>query len=181
MWSLQSSSKKKRRPAKRGSECGSAMVIADRCVSCTTFNILAPIYKRIDKEDQSRRESQCRAYWLSRNQSIIDRLLVEKSSIICLQEVWLGNAELVEMYEKRLEDAGYRSVKLARTNNRGDELFLGTIGGRNSEISANFFDRERIFCDLEERIMAGRKVEVLEGEIGQLNTDFEEKISDFQN
>ncbi|KAL0914451.1 hypothetical protein M5K25_014799 [Dendrobium thyrsiflorum] len=30
-------------------------------------------------------------------------------------------------------------------------------------------------------IMAGRKVEVLEGELGQLKTDFEEKISDFQN
>ncbi|KAL0927711.1 hypothetical protein M5K25_001912 [Dendrobium thyrsiflorum] len=29
--------------------------------------------------------------------------------------------------------------------------------------------------------MAGTKVEVLEGEIGQLKTDFEEKISDFQN
>ncbi|KAL0903692.1 hypothetical protein M5K25_028091 [Dendrobium thyrsiflorum] len=29
--------------------------------------------------------------------------------------------------------------------------------------------------------MAGRKVEVLEGELGQLKTDFEEKISDFQN
>ncbi|KAL0921487.1 hypothetical protein M5K25_008564 [Dendrobium thyrsiflorum] len=27
----------------------------------------------------------------------------------------------------------------------------------------------------------GRKVEVLEGELGQLKTDFEEKISDFQN
>ncbi|KAL0909077.1 hypothetical protein M5K25_023601 [Dendrobium thyrsiflorum] len=29
--------------------------------------------------------------------------------------------------------------------------------------------------------MAGRKVKVLKGEIGQLKTDFEEKISDFQN
>ncbi|KAL0927127.1 hypothetical protein M5K25_001286 [Dendrobium thyrsiflorum] len=29
--------------------------------------------------------------------------------------------------------------------------------------------------------MTGRKVEVLEGELGQLKTDFEEKISDFQN
>ncbi|KAL0921419.1 hypothetical protein M5K25_008486 [Dendrobium thyrsiflorum] len=29
--------------------------------------------------------------------------------------------------------------------------------------------------------MAGRKVEVLEGELGQLKTDFEEKVSDFQN
>ncbi|KAL0922305.1 hypothetical protein M5K25_006279 [Dendrobium thyrsiflorum] len=29
--------------------------------------------------------------------------------------------------------------------------------------------------------MAGRKVEVLEGELGQLKADFEEKIADFQN
>lgn len=41
-----------------------------------------------------------------------------------LQEVWLGNDELVEMYEKRLRDAGYDVVKLARTNNRGDGMFF---------------------------------------------------------
>ncbi|PKU78771.1 hypothetical protein MA16_Dca000114 [Dendrobium catenatum] len=29
--------------------------------------------------------------------------------------------------------------------------------------------------------MAGRKIEVLEGELGQLKSDFEEKNSDFQN
>ncbi|XP_029123046.1 uncharacterized calcium-binding protein At1g02270 isoform X1 [Elaeis guineensis] len=99
-----------------------ALMASERCISCTTFNILAPIYKRLDKEDQSRRESQYRAYWLSRNESIIDRLLGEMSSIICLQEVWLGNEELVDMYERRLGDAGYTSLKLARTNNRGDGL-----------------------------------------------------------
>ncbi|KAJ0974476.1 hypothetical protein J5N97_016441 [Dioscorea zingiberensis] len=92
----------------------------ERCISCTTFNILAPIYKRIGSE--SCRESQYRAYWMSRNERIIDRLLSDRSSIICLQEVWLGNEELVEMYEKRLGDAGYLSFKLARTNNRGDGL-----------------------------------------------------------
>ncbi|KAK8963421.1 hypothetical protein KSP40_PGU005114 [Platanthera guangdongensis] len=113
---------KKTRAVKRGFGCGTAIVSTDGCVSCTTFNILAPIYKRLDKEDPSLRESQCRAYWLSRNQRIIDRLLVERSSIICLQEVWLGNDELVEMYENTLRDAGYTSLKLARTNNRGDGL-----------------------------------------------------------
>lgn len=41
-----------------------------------------------------------------------------------VQEVWLGNEELVEMYERRLGDAGYISLKLARTNNRGDGTFL---------------------------------------------------------
>ncbi|XP_074556546.1 putative calcium-binding protein At1g02270 [Curcuma longa] len=99
----------------RGSVVGS-----ERSVSCTTFNILAPIYKRLSHEDQSCRESQHRAYWSSRNEKIIDRLLCDRSSIICLQEVWLGNDELVQMYEKRLGDAGYVSFKLARTNNRGD-------------------------------------------------------------
>lgn len=40
-----------------------------------------------------------------------------------VQEFWVGNEELVNMYEKRLGDAGYATYKLARTNNRGD----GTI------------------------------------------------------
>lgn len=36
------------------------------------------------------------------------------------QEFWVGNEDLVSMYEKRLGDAGYVTYKLARTNNRGD-------------------------------------------------------------
>lgn len=42
--------------------------------------------------------------------------------VVCgvLQEFWVGNEELVSMYDKRLGDAGYDSFKLARTNNRGD-------------------------------------------------------------
>lgn len=39
---------------------------------------------------------------------------------IVSQEVWLGNDELVNMYEKRLGEANYMMFKLARTNNRGD-------------------------------------------------------------
>jgi len=42
------------------------------------------------------------------------------------QEFWVGNEELVNMYEKRLGSAGYITFKLARTNNRGD--------GRSSHI-----------------------------------------------
>lgn len=38
------------------------------------------------------------------------------------QEFWVGNDELVDMYEKRLGDAGYINFKLARTNNRGDGI-----------------------------------------------------------
>ncbi|KAJ0551848.1 putative EF-hand domain, endonuclease/exonuclease/phosphatase, EF-hand domain pair [Helianthus annuus] len=91
--------------------------------SCTTFNILAPIYKRLIHEDHACRESDIRAYWFHRNQRILDLLLREEtSSIICLQEYWVGNEELVNMYDTRLGDAGYINFKLARTNNRGDGL-----------------------------------------------------------
>ena len=58
------------------------------CITCTTFNILAPIYKRLNMnndQDQNSRESDYRAYWLVRNQRILDSLLRERSSIICLQ------------------------------------------------------------------------------------------------
>ena len=41
-----------------------------------------------------------------------------------VQEFWVGNEELVNMYEKRLGDAGYDTFKLARTNNRGDGMRL---------------------------------------------------------
>ncbi|KAF2560541.1 hypothetical protein F2Q70_00015030 [Brassica cretica] len=92
------------------------------CISCTTFNILAPIYKRLSGNDQSIRESDNRAYWMGRNHRILDWLLYERSSIICLQEFWVGNEELVRLYEKRLGDAGYLCYKLGRTNNRGDGL-----------------------------------------------------------
>ncbi|XP_058747836.1 uncharacterized calcium-binding protein At1g02270-like [Vicia villosa] len=94
------------------------------CISCTTFNILAPIYKRINHEDESCRESEYRGCWLARNNRILDWLLFERSSIICLQEFWVGNEELVNLYEKRLGDAGYIHFKLGRTNNRGDGLLI---------------------------------------------------------
>ncbi|KAG6382478.1 hypothetical protein SASPL_157853 [Salvia splendens] len=97
------------------------------CISCTTFNILAPIYKRLNHEDPSLRESDVKDYWMDRNQRILNWLLCERSSIICLQEFWVGNEELVSIYDKRLGDAGYLNFKLARTNNRGDE-YGGILG-----------------------------------------------------
>ncbi|XP_062157367.1 uncharacterized calcium-binding protein At1g02270-like isoform X2 [Alnus glutinosa] len=95
------------------------------CISCTTFNILAPIYKRLDQHGQNQglRESEFRAFWRCRNQGILDWLLHESSSVvICLQEFWVGNDELVHMYQERLGYAGYVTFQLARTNNRGDGL-----------------------------------------------------------
>ncbi|RRT83051.1 hypothetical protein B296_00015994 [Ensete ventricosum] len=126
--------------------CGS-MVGSERCVSCTTFNILAPIYKRLSEGVSSpffgfgSWESQYRAYWLSRNERIIDRLLGDRSSII-----W--NDELVGMYEKRLGDAGYVSFKLARTNNRGDGLLTAVHGDYFKILN----HRKLLFNDLGDRV-----------------------------
>jgi len=44
-----------------------------------------------------------------------------------VQEFWVGNEELVNLYEKSLGDAGYVSFKLGRTNNRGDGMMIYTF------------------------------------------------------
>ncbi|XP_074576566.1 putative calcium-binding protein At1g02270 [Curcuma longa] len=145
-----------RKSKKKGLRVGCGSVAAsERCVSCTTFNILAPIYKRLSQEDQSCRESQYKAYWLNRNEKIIDQLLVDRSSIICLQEVWLGNEELVQMYEKRLGDAGYISFKLARTNNRGD----GLLTAMRQDYFRVINYRELLFNDFGDRVAQLLRVE----------------------
>ncbi|RVW86653.1 putative calcium-binding protein [Vitis vinifera] len=124
------------------------------CVSCTTFNILAPIYKRLSNK---RCESEFREFWRRRNESILDRLLHLKSSIICLQEFWVGNEDLVSMYEKRLGDAGYVTYKLARTNNRGDGLL--TAVNKNQFRVLN--SREFLFHDIADRVALLLHVELL--------------------
>ncbi|KAF5731319.1 hypothetical protein HS088_TW19G00927 [Tripterygium wilfordii] len=127
------------------------------CITCTTFNILAPIYKRFNHKGHSCRESDYRAYWLARNHRILDWLLYEKSSIICLQEFWLGNQELVSIYERRLGDAGYIIFKLGRTNNRGDGLL--TAVHKDYFRVLNY--RESLFNDCGDRVAQLLHVELL--------------------
>ncbi|KAK9291476.1 hypothetical protein L1049_019424 [Liquidambar formosana] len=136
-----------------------ASSISDRhpCISCTTFNILAPIYKRLKHEDPSCRESDYRAYWLARNRRILDWLLCERSSIICLQEFWVGNEELVNMYEKRLGDAGYITFKLARTNNRGDGLLTAV----HKDYFRVINHRDLLFNDFGDRVAQLLHVELI--------------------
>ncbi|KAG9155760.1 hypothetical protein Leryth_004030 [Lithospermum erythrorhizon] len=138
----------KGRVSKIGSYAISSAITDPTCISCTTFNILAPIYKRLCHEDQSRRESDKREYWLSRNNRILDWLICERSSIICLQEFWVGNEELVSIYNKRLGDAGYINFKLARTNNRGDGLLTAV----HKDYFRVIDHRELLFNDFGDRV-----------------------------
>lgn len=137
-----------KRPVSRSNSGYVSSMVGERCISCTTFNILAPIYKRLDHQNQSLRESDVRDSWLHRNQTILDWLLCERSSVICLQEFWVGNEELVLMYQERLGSAGYITFSLARTNNRGDGLL--TALHRDYFNVLNY--RELLFNDFGDRV-----------------------------
>lgn len=52
------------------------------------------------------------------------------------QEFWVGNEELVNIYEKRLGAAGYTSFKLGRTNNRGDGKVSLSYSIQNETLSS---------------------------------------------
>ncbi|XP_023771842.1 uncharacterized calcium-binding protein At1g02270 isoform X2 [Lactuca sativa] len=147
----------KKRVSRVGSYAISSAIADPNCFSCSTFNILAPIYKRLIHEDHACRESEIRAYWLNRNEGILDLLLCEKSSIICLQEFWVGNEELVNMYDTRLGDAGYINFKLARTNNRGDGLLTAV----HKDYFRVIDHREFLFNDFGDRVAQLLHVEVI--------------------
>ncbi|CAI5515875.1 unnamed protein product [Closterium sp. Naga37s-1] len=93
---------------------------ASSTLSLTTFNILAPIYKRLGGEGE--RESACEHLWRDRNRRIVDLLLSLQSSVVCLQEFWFDGGDLERMYESHLQASGYTLYKLPRTNARGDGL-----------------------------------------------------------
>ncbi|KAI0523409.1 hypothetical protein KFK09_005804 [Dendrobium nobile] len=61
------------------------------------------------------------------------------------------------------------------------ERCLGTVGGGNLKISAIFLSFSRSSSCKTVRKMAGKKVDALEGEIGQLKADLEERTIDFHN
>ncbi|KAH7295943.1 hypothetical protein KP509_26G000700 [Ceratopteris richardii] len=119
---------------------------SETSISCTTFNILAPIYKRVNK--QGIRESDFRESWLSRNNKIVELLLLSNSSVICLQEFWLGNRELEHLYVENLKEANYSTYKLARTNSRGDGLLTAV---KNTKLKVLDY-KELFFNDCGDRV-----------------------------
>lgn len=122
------------------------LVAPETSISCTTFNILAPIYKRVNGEGF--RESEFRESWLSRNQRILDLLLLSNSSILCLQEFWLGCEELTHLYDENLRKADYLTYKLARTNSRGDGLLTAIKSERMSVLEY----KDLLFNDCGDRV-----------------------------
>eukprot|EP00667_Euglena_gracilis_P010426 EG_transcript_10613 len=87
--------------------------------SIMTLNVHAPIYKRLP---DGTREADHENLYLPRNERIIQMLLQEANSVICLQEFWVANAQLVALYQARLQAAGYTLYVTPRTGDRGDGL-----------------------------------------------------------
>ncbi|CAM9474799.1 unnamed protein product, partial [Ectocarpus sp. 13 AM-2016] len=89
----------------------------DETLSITTFNVLAPIFKRVG----SGRESEFRETYLERHKAILKHIKGVGSDVVCLQELWVAEQEMVDMY-RRLGLRGYRMFTLPRTESRGDGL-----------------------------------------------------------
>eukprot|EP00667_Euglena_gracilis_P005083 EG_transcript_5111 len=87
--------------------------------SITTMNVLAPIHRRLA---DGTREAAHPELYVSRNVRILELLLQDPATLICLQEVWICSKELVAMYQGALGPAGYNMYFTPRTNCRGDGL-----------------------------------------------------------
>jgi exonuclease III len=52
---------------------------------------------------------------------VIERILAEDSDIVCLQEFWVENEEMIALYQEKLGHR-YQWNQLRRTGGRGDGL-----------------------------------------------------------
>ncbi|GJP46707.1 hypothetical protein CLOM_g5959 [Closterium sp. NIES-68] len=142
----------------------SGQAAGDVALSISTFNILAPIYKRLAGE--AVRESAFREEWVARNERILAALRAVDSTVVCLQEFWF-NADLERMYHDALEEHGYQLFKLPRTNARGDGLVTAVRGGQGVSVA----DYEPIlFNDCGDRVAQLLRLRVRGGEMLLVNT-----------
>ena len=83
-------------------------------LTLTTFNVLNPIFARINAEGA--RESTDEQLWLARNEAIVRQLCASGSDVLCLQEYWVGGPpSFHELYERELcAKRGYTRVVSAR-------------------------------------------------------------------
>ena len=93
------------------------------CLTVTTFNVLAPCYKRVKQPDgTTAMEASDRATALDRQTRVLDLVTRLNSTCVCLQEFWHADAATAELYATRLRRAGYTFHVTPRTGNRPDGL-----------------------------------------------------------
>jgi len=110
-----------------------------------TLNIHAPIYKRLM---DGTREADHESLYVPRNTRIIQMLLRNAPSVVCMQEFWVANDQLVALYKRKMEAAGYTLYVTPRTGDRGDGLCTAV-----QEARFDVIDRYNIpFRDIGDRV-----------------------------
>ena len=93
------------------------------CLTVTTFNVLAPCYKRVKQPDgTTAMEASNRATALDRQTRVLDLITRLNSTCVCLQEFWHADAATAELYATALRRAGYTFHVTPRTGGRPDGL-----------------------------------------------------------
>ena len=93
------------------------------CLTVTTFNVLAPCYKRVKQPDgTTAMEASDRATALDRQTRVLDLVAELDSTCVCLQEFWHADAATAELYATALRRAGYTFHVTPRTGGRPDGL-----------------------------------------------------------
>lgn len=96
---------------------------SDDALTITTFNVLAPCYRRVKQDDGTVvMEATLPEVATARQTRVVDALLDQSSSVCCLQEFWHANAETKALYESRMAAAGYQTFVTPRTGGRPDGL-----------------------------------------------------------
>ena len=68
---------------------------------------------------------------------MIERILAEDSDVVCLQEFWVENEEMIALYQEKLGHR-YQWNQLRRTGGRGDGLvFVYTYALSHEKFSIN--------------------------------------------
>ena len=93
-------------------------------VDIVSFNLLAPCYKRMETRTSAgrrHRESHETKVWMPRAEltlSFFRREILPNSTIVALQEFWMGNNEYKQMFIDEFERQGYYVTTLQRTGDK---------------------------------------------------------------
>ena len=121
-------------------------------IKIVSLNVLAPCYNRVECEQRKVSEEDFQQTFLSRHDAICDALIATNADIICLQEFWVENEDIQDLYKRRMcEESGYTMKQLRRTSHwrqREDGLAI-LVKEENVEIQDS---RDILFHDCGDRV-----------------------------
>ena len=100
-------------------------------INVVSFNMLAPVYKRLSSLDLStgyrKREASNTTLWKARGEQTLkffDEELFKTTDIIGLQEFWLTDRSYLQYFTKAFQEHNYGMYSLQRTGDKSDAVVL---------------------------------------------------------